>query len=264
MFSIYTSLYHVEKHNFPWQESIDNFVKFIEDDGELVIAINKSEDNTLNIIKNYVEKYKNVKIIETNFSYSDIEMDGKIKNAALQATTKDLKIQMDADEYVPLTQRQKWIEYGDELLKSPIECLMIPTLDLYGSKDRIKSNSQIGLKFRMHKKGLSRGVWKEARRGNHINTSMSDTCELLRQDGNLAYSQSVIPSIYLNPLFCSSLKDYIFTVHLGYLSMEHRININNKLWADHWQLRSGHQENVATKIEELANEPTIYHNLPIE
>lgn len=264
MFSIYTSLYHIEKHSFPWRESLENFVKFAGEDGEVVIAINKSEDNTLEIIKKFAAENPNVKIVETDYLYSNIEMDGLIKNAALQATTKPLKIQMDADEAFPLFLKDRWVEYGEELLKSPIQCLMIPSIDLFGSKDKIKANSQIGLKFRMHKGGLKRGVWKEARRGDKIDTSKSDTCEILLPNGDLPFCQSIVSPILLNPVFSSQLKDYLWTWHYGYLSLEHRININNKLWNEHWSLRSGRKENVATSIEELKDEPTIFHNLQLD
>jgi glycosyltransferase involved in cell wall biosynthesis len=264
MFSVYTSLYHIEKHSFPWRESLENFIKFVGEDGEVVIAVNKSEDNTLDIIKKFAAENPIVKIVETDYLYTNIEMDGLIKNAALQATTKSLKIQMDADEIFILSQRDKWIEYGNWLLKSKVEVLMIPTLDLYGSKDKIRANSQIGLKFRMHKGGLKRGVWKEARRGDRIDTSKSDTCEILTPNGDLPFCQGIVSPTLLNPLFSSQLKDYIYTAHLGYLSFEHRVNINNKLWNDHWKLRSGGHENVATSIDQLKNELVIAHNLPVE
>lgn len=264
MFSIYTSIYHIEKHNFPWRQSLENFIEFIGPDGELTIAINKSEDNTLQIIKDFVADKSNVKIIETSFGYDDIEMDGKIKNAALQATTKPVKIQMDADEIIPLSQKPKWEMYARELLKNQqIDCLMIPTLDIFGSMDKIRSDTQIGQKFRMHKEGFYRGVISSARRGDKIDTSMSDTCEIIDVNGNLARCSSFVSPIVLNPMFADQLSDYIFTVHLGYLSFEHRLNINNKLWSSHWRLRSGHEENVITSIDQLDKYPLIFHNLSL-
>jgi len=265
MFSIYTSLYHIEKHNFPWRQSLENFVQFTGPEGELVIAVNKSEDDTLQIIKDFAADKLTVKIIETSFKYDDIEMDGKIKNAALQETTKPVKIQMDADEIIPLSQKPKWEKYGRALLENPrIDCWMVPTLDIHGSMEKIRSDTQIGQKFRMHKEGFSRGVIRYARMGNKIDTSRSDTCELIDSYGDLARCISLVNPMVLNPMFADMLNDYIFTVHLGYLSFEHRININNKLWKGHWELRSGHQENVAIHENQLANIPTIFHNLPIQ
>jgi glycosyltransferase involved in cell wall biosynthesis len=263
MFSIYTSLYHIEKHSFPWRESLENFVQFAGDDSEVVVAVNKSEDNTLAIIKEFAAQNPTVKIVETNYSYDNIEMDGLIKNAALQACTKEIRIQMDADEAFYLPSRPKWVQYAEELLKSNIECLMLPTVDCFGAKDKIRADKNVGLKFRMHKKGLTRGVWKEAKRGDKINTSMSDTCELLRPNGDLAISSSIVSQTLLYPIFVPQLKDFIWTYHFGYLSFDQRVNINKKLWKSHWELRSGKREEVVTDIFELANVPTVAHNLPL-
>jgi glycosyltransferase involved in cell wall biosynthesis len=265
MFSVYTSLYHIEKHNFPWRQSLENFVEFIGPEGELTIAVNKSEDNTLQIIQEFAADKPNVKIIKTSFFYDDIEMDGKIKNAALQATTKPIKIQMDADEIIPLSQKPKWEVYARELLKNQqIDCWMIPTLDVYGSMDKIRSDTQIGQKFRMHKEGFFRGVINAARRGDKIDTSRSDTCELIDFNGDLARCVGFVHPMALNPMFADMLSDCIFTVHLGYLSFEHRINVNNKLWREHWELRSGRSENVVTKISQLQSANLIHHNLNLE
>lgn len=263
MFSVYTSLFNIEKHNFPWQKSLENFAQFCGETGEVVVAVNKSEDNTLQIIKDFAANNPNVKIVETSFRYDDIEMDGKIKNEALQATTKSVKVQMDADEYIPLLQKPKWEKYAKILLENPqIDCWMVPTLDVFGSMDKIRSDQQIGQKFRMHKEGFYRGVIRHAKRGDgKINTSMSDTCELIDMNGDLVRCSSFVHPMALNPMFADMLSDFIFTVHLGHLSFEHRLNINNKLWKEHWELRSGHTENVFTHKNQLDGLPTIFHNL---
>ena len=264
MFSIYTSLYHIEKHNFPWRLSLENFVKFAGLDGEVVIAVNKSEDNTLQIIREFAATHANVKIVETNFSYDNIEMDGKIKDAALQATTKPVKIQMDADEYIPLSNRPKWVDFAKQMMNSKADCLMIPSLDVFGDIKKIRANHQIGVKFRMHKDGFKRGVWKNAWKGLKFDTSMSDSCELLNQFDDLVQATYICDQMALHPLFCSNLVNLPYSIHLGYLSFEHRININKKLWGDHWRLRSGREENVITDKIMLENEMVIEHGLPLE
>jgi len=57
------------------------------------------------------------------------------------------------------------------------------------------------------------------------------------------------------------LDDYIYTVHSGYLTFEHRVNVNKAIWADHWSLRAGREADVTIDVEKLAKEPTIAHNL---
>jgi len=263
MFSIYTSLYHIEKHSFPWRPSLENFVSFVGPEGEVVVAVNKSEDNTLEIIKEFAAQNPTVKIVETNYEYSDITMDGKIRDAALQATTKPVKIQMDADEIIPLSNKAKWVEYANNLLNSKAVCFMIPSVDVYGSMDKIRANHPIGVKFRMHKEGFKRGVWKNAWRADKINTSLSDSCELLDQFDELIQGTHIVNQMDLHPLFCANLANFPYVLHLGYLSFEHRLNINNKLWKSHWELRSGRPENVITSKEVLDSEIVISHNLPI-
>lgn len=255
--SIYISLFNITKHSFPWQESLDNAAAFAE---EVVVAINTSEDDTFEVISSWAADKPHVKIIKTAFAYDDIEFDGKVKNAALQVCTKDILIQMDADEIIPLGQKKRWVAFANKLYLSNIECYMIPSVDLYGSRDDIR-NIPIGNKFRMHKQGFRRGVWAGGRLGDKIDTSKSDTCELINDKDHLVRCAHIVPEFALQPRFCAILDDYIYTVHLGYLSLQHRANINKALWADHWRLRSGHEENVETDVDKLAAEPIIKHNL---
>lgn len=264
MFSIYTSLYNIEKHNFPWKVSLENFVKFAGEEGEVVVAVNQSDDNTLQIIKDFAAENPTVKIVETKFAYNDITMDGKIKDAALQATTKPVKIQMDADEIFPLSLRNKWVEYANRLMNSKMDCLMVPSIDVFGDIKKIRSNHQIGVKFRMHKDGFKRGVWKHAWRGDKFDTSMSDSCELLTPFDDLVQGTQIVDQMALHPLFSCNLVNALYTIHLGYLDFNHRININNKLWKAHWELRSGREENVITNKSSLDNEIVIDHGLILE
>lgn len=257
--SAYISLFNVTKNSFPWQESLDSAAAFCE---EVVIAINQSEDDTVAVIRAWAADKPHVKIVETSFAYTDIEFDGKVKNAALQACTGDVLIQLDADEVLLLKQKPRWVAHARQLLNLNVDCYMIPSVDLYGDRSRMRKQP-IGVKFRMHKKGLRRGVWERAWRGDKIDTSMSDTCELLNQQGHLVRCLPVAPDFVLQPQFASQLDNYLYTIHLGYLSLEHRANINKVIWADHWRLRSGHEENVETEVDKLAAEPTIPHGLKL-
>lgn len=276
MFSIYTSAFLLNRNKFPFQESLLNFSKFAD---EVVIALNVphfdfkdkkrikfEDDGSEATLKAFIKdnSLTNVKIVITTFEFTDIEMDGKIKDAALQATKFDVKIQMDLDEIIPLSMKPKWVEYAKQMLANPLmNCLMIPTVDLYGARDKIKATQNIGLKFRMHKKGFRRGVWREAKFTDHIDTSKSDTCELIDYHGNLVQGWSIVSEMYLMPVLAGQLNDYIFTLHLGYVDLQHRLNINNAIWKEHWELRSGHKENVATNMEELKS-ATMNHRLILE
>lgn len=263
MFSIYFSAFNLIKNKFPYEENLKKALKFAD---EVVVAVNKSEDATISIIESYVVDYPNLKVIETSFSYDDIKFDGAIKNAALQATTQPIKIQMDLDEYIPLSQKTRWESYAKKLLNmSDIGCFLIPSIDLYGSRDKIRAHTDIGVKFRMHKSGYYRGIQKDAWVSNtRIRTDLSDTTELIDSNGNVVSAIRIAPKESHIPFLASSLQDYLYTIHEGYLSFEHRVNINKEVWAKAWKDRSGRDENTPTNIRELEGAETTFHNLKLE
>ncbi len=262
MFSIYFSAFNLIKNKFPFGTNVGKACDFAD---EVVIAVNKSEDDTLLFLTAMAIEYPKIKIVETNFSYDDIRFDGAIKNAALQATTQPVKIQMDLDEYIPLSQKKRWEYWGNKLLDAPhVQCFMIPSIDLYGAKDSIKAGADIGLKFRMHKAGLHRGIMKDAWVGSHILTNRSDTTELIDDHGQIPHCMRIAPAEFHNSILAFGLQDYPYTIHEGYLSFEHRVNINKAVWAKAWRDRSGHDEDTPTEIRQLAHVPTTKHGLPLE
>ena len=106
MFSIYHSAFNLIKHGFVgWENSVKNSCRFAD---EVIIAVNTSTDETKEKIAECLSEFSNWRIIDTDFSYQDPWLDGKIKNEALQACTQDFKIQLDLDEYIPLWQKPLW------------------------------------------------------------------------------------------------------------------------------------------------------------
>lgn len=262
MFSIYFSAFNLIKNNFPYETNLRKACAFAE---EVVVALNTSEDGSLEALQKIAAECPNLKIIQTSFSYDDIRFDGAIKNAALQATTQPVKIQMDLDEYIPLSQKDRWIQYGNKLLElNGIQCLLIPSIDLYGSTETIKAVSEIGNKFRMHKAGLYRGITRSAWVGDKIRTDISDTTELIDANGDLVPSIRIAPIENHSPILSFSLKDFIYTVHEGYLSFEHRANINKNVWAKAWKDRSGRDENTPTNPDSLKGVQVVKHNLKLD
>jgi hypothetical protein len=244
MFSIYTSAFNLIKNKFNYKFHIQNFSQFAD---EVVIAINTSEDNSVNEVRDFIiENCDNVYVLETNFSYDDPLLDGKIKNAALQATNQDLKIGLDMDEYIPLWQRYIWENIGNQLMYSPAKSVMIPSINLY--KDN-KHYFSITPKWYMHKKGLHRGAVNFAKKNDGtIDTSKSDTCELIDTDGNLTYS--IQTSFDIESL---RTKNYPFVVHTGYMNLGNRILRNNNFWEKHWKIESG-GESPKHKVHQSMND----------
>jgi hypothetical protein len=255
MISIYSSAFNLVKNKFDYEPSITNFCNFAD---EVVIAVNTSEDDTFDQLTKYSLAYTNLKIISCDYSYSDPLLDGKIKNHALQNTTQEIKISLDMDEYIPYWQKSMWFKLSAELLNDSVSCYMIPSINLY--KD-MNHYSSISSKWYLHKSGLYRGAVNFAKKQDGtIDTSKSDSCELLDINNNLVASRSIQASIEdLRSRF------YPFVVHTGYANLHNRIIRNNNFWQKHWLTESGGvlpPHKVHSSLDEF-NEPHYEHGLSI-
>lgn len=264
-FSIYSSAFNLIKNNFDYRGAIKNFTSFAE---EVVIAVNSSEDDTFRVLSNFQIDFPNLKIISCNFSYDDPLLDGKIKNFALQNTVNKWKIGLDLDERIPIRHKDLWVMLANRMDSMDIDSWMIPSLNLWGSIYEIKEKvgENLGTKWYLHRDGLQRGAVNFARNPDGtVDTSRSDTCELIDSDGNLVKSVNLIQSIP------KSIEDYLFFLenqatfvyHLGYASYEDRVMRNKNFWKKHWKTESGGKEpnhKVHMDSSEF-KEKTVRHNL---
>ena len=269
MFSIYSSAFNLVKNHFDYKNALDNFCAFAD---EVVIAVNTSADNTLIVLNELCLVYSNLVIIATDFSYEDPLLDGKIKNAALQATTQRVKIGLDMDERIPLRHKDRWKFYGNSFgFRMDIDCIMIPSINLYGSFYTIKRalKDNLGTKWYMHKSGLYRGPVNYARLSDGtVDTASSDTCELIYENGALVKSDTLLRYADI-----CSLKNYldwiektgIFVYHLGYANFNERVLRNENFWHKHWRVESGGKapkHHVHMSVDEFESD-LIEHNLPL-
>lgn len=260
--SIYTSAFNIQKCKFNFSFFLK---KALSIGDEIVISVNKSEDNTLEILKSFEDQFSNeLKIIETDYSYNDPLLDGKCKNNALQHTKFDCKLQLDLDEYIPHRFKPYLLDLYDQFLKDKYDAVMLPVIDLYKDKKICRS---VGQKWYLHKPGFFRGPVNFGKLNNgHVDVNKSDTCELIDKEGNLVQSFMV-----LNPQDSIDTKleilrnhHYIpFIVHTGYLDLQNRIHRNKEFWATHWSIEAGKHIQIPTNISEIDNYPTIEHNLNI-
>jgi len=280
MFSVYTQAYNISKYNIDVKGALINFLKFLESDDEIVIAYNSIYeridcDPDYKVLNEQIKDAKseiggdcaNVKVVQSKFVYDDPEFDGKVKNAALQATTEKVKIQMDIDERFDIKQKDMWRKILGPDLADPkrggVFCYLIPTIDLWGDASKIRKNVNIGTKFRIHNGPCRRGVpnWAYNEDGT-INTEKSDTTEPIDKKGFLVDSNYLIPPSLLTPETVDRLPFY--TIHLGYLNFEYREKID-EFWNPHWALRNGNKkQDPKQTIEKLAGEEVIDHNLKFE
>jgi hypothetical protein len=259
--SIYTSAFNIVSSNFDIYKYIIHAVNMAD---EVVIAVNTSKDNTLDVLESYKSDHNSIKLIQTDFSYSDPLLDGKIKNEALQATTGDLKIQLDLDEYIPLENKKDWLRVGNLFLKSGYKAIMIPVIDLYKDTDHIKN---LGTKWYMHTPGLYRGVVNFGKLENgHVDIEKSDTTELIDSEGNLVDSTYLIdPKLPIDyKLKLIKNLNLPFVVHTGYLDLENRIHRNKTFWKSHWETEAGKEVNIPLEVSQLENELYIEHKLNID
>lgn len=261
--SAYCSAFNVHANGLDWEAGLRAALAFFD---QVVVAVNTSTDDTLATLQGVAATEPRLKVVTTDYAYTDIEFDGKVKDAALQACDGEVLVQLDLDERITLNQRALWRHYAAHLLTLPeVDCFMIPTVDLWGSMDTIRADAHIGSKFRMHKRGLHRGVLPEAwlPGHTHFRTDMSDSTELLRPDNTLARAMQVVPYHLCHPAMTSLLNGWPYTVHYGYLSFDQRVRVNKAIWARHWEERSGRPENVAVDRAALEGYPVIRHQLDL-
>lgn len=257
-YSIYASCFNINKNNFHyWQTTIPKWIDFIDDgsNGEIIIAVNRDEDETVKTLKSNF--YNKINIIETNFEYEDYAFDGKIKNAALENCKNEICISLDLDEY-PSPNKESWNNIANQFFNSSYEAVFIPVIDLCKDINHYKS---IGVKWYMHKQGLHRGVWENAKLSNgKIDVKRSDTCELLNHNNQLCLATPLCQNISMSKIKEHNLP---FIVHLGWLNWEDRKNQNNT-WQPVWSNRAGYEVKDIIHEKSLFDKIEVFkHNLKI-
>lgn len=265
MFSIYTSAFNLIKNKFDYESALENFCAFAE---EVVVAVNISEDNTFEVLSELKSKYPNLNVIRTSFPYDNVLWDGNIKNAALQATTQEFKINLDMDERVPLRHKDKWVNMAYSLRFSEFDAFLIPSLNAWGSFHTIKDSLEENFKFKwyLHKGGLFRGVVNFAKLpGGKIDITKSDSCELIDSEGNLAKSGRLSTNVRSLDEWLSFIDNNVFVYHLGYVNFSER-ELRNKFWEPRWSEKIGGAElpkNIVYSLEEMKEQNIRDHNLKL-
>jgi len=257
--SIYSTAFNIVKNNFNYQDAIKNFLYYAD---EVCLAINKSEDNSLEVVSQYVKDNNlNVKIVDTSFSYDDPFCYGKIVNSALQACTGDICILQDLDERFG-GNKDTLIKVSEQFLKiNMVQALFVPVINLYGDFYHYKD---ISFKWYIHKKGLYRGAVnfgiKDNGRPDYNKTS---TDELIDKDSQLVPTLNIVQATnYKNPY------DYIkdnnpFVYHLGYTNFDDRVK-RNVFWKSFWEKATGGDSNThSLNKNDLHQDGLIPTNLPL-
>ena len=254
--SQYVAGWNLVKNNFDIQDYLDNAFYYAD---EVVVALNTSDDNSLEALNQYKDSFgRNLKIVTTNFSYEDPFCYGKIVNAALQACSGDVLCLRDFDERNG-GDLDTFRNINEIFLKNPEQALFAPVINLYGSYD---SYIDCNRKWYFHKRGFFRGAvnfgLKADGRPDYNKTS---TDELIDSDGNLVAAVNL--ATMDNPLLYMQ-HGWPFVYHLGYVDFNERVKRNNEFWIPFWEKATGgDKNNHATDTEQLEKRESFKHGLPL-
>jgi len=240
MISVYTTAFNIVKGGFDLSSALRNF-SLVGD--EIVIGTINNEDDTMGVLESFKDLYP-IKIIQTEYDAKTFAVDGKLKEAALQACSGDFCLQLDADERVG--NPDAWNDFisSEEslshLLGHEADSIMLPVVNLYRD---INSYKDINRKWYFHKKDskskgrLHRGIVSFARLPNgKFDKEKSDGCELLYGDGSLV---STIAFKSMETVEEISAANIPFVVHLGYLDLARRDALNKNFWDYTWASYGG-------------------------
>lgn len=261
-YSIYSAAYNLNKMTFDWKPVLENWCRFLGPQGEIVIAVNTSEDDTYDALLKHAwdlrTRYPSAvewRIFKTDIPYTDRAFDGKIKDAALKMCRERYAILLDFDEVIPLWSRNAWASAVGQLEHNrySYEALLIPSIDLFHDNHHMKS---LGAKWYLHANSphLGRGpVGFAKREDGTVDITKSDTTELIvTKTGELAKYVPV-----LEPRFSDDIRlDYLkmghipVVYHLGWLNKDQRLR-QSAFWAPVWNLREGAEVETAKTMDDL-------------
>ena len=252
MISLYTTAFNLGNFEFSIEDALSNWFYYVD---EVVISTLASQVEEIKNRVTHTVFADSVKVVSTDLNTEeDLYWDGKLKNAALERCNHDVVIQVDLDERIS-GEKAAFNKLVTEINCHDFPCsIMLPTIDLYEDLDHCVN---IGHKWYLHRKdGTYRGAVNFAKRGDGtFDPEKSDTCELIDEKGNL------IPCIGRVPLAQEGAK----IIHLGYLSLEHKNNINKNFWGAIWNYRKTGENKKDFKPKkitrgDLRKKP---HNLPM-
>ena len=226
MISLYTTAFNLGNFGFSLEDALSNWLYYVD---EVVISTLTSQ---VEEIKNEVKETgfdDSVKIVAPDLNINeDLYWVGKLKDASLKKCTHDVVIQADFDERISGS-KESLHELAKEINIHDFSCsIMLPTIDLY---EDLNHYMTIGSKWYLHtRRGTNRGAVNFGiKEDGSIDPKKSDTCELIDTEGNLIPCIGRIEFNEKDPKI----------IHLGYLNLNTRNEINKNFWSQMWRLRTG-------------------------
>ena len=252
MISLYTTIFNIQNFDFNLKEVFSNWFYYVD---EVVISTLESQVKEINKEVNKTAFSDSVKIVSTALNPDkDLYWDGKLKNAGLKACSYNSVIQVDLDERISGS-KYTLKELIEEINKHDFPCsIMLPTIDLY---EDVHSFVNIGYKWYIHTRdGANRGAVNfSLNKDGTFDPEKSDTCELIDDKGQLIPCIGRVSFAEHDPKI----------IHLGYLNLEDKNNINKNFWGKIWHKRKTGIDSPDFEPEEVkSGDPRKQpHNLPI-
>jgi hypothetical protein len=227
--SAYTTIFNLKNIQLSIIDALDNWFYYFD---EVIISTLTKDVNEINEeIKNY-KFFDKIKIVDIDIDFNNLFWDGILKNNGLQNCSNEIVFQIDLDERV--SGNKEFLENLYNILISQNKpcSLMLKTIDLFDDLDHYKN---IGQKWYIHtKKDCYRGAVNFAKINDKLfDPEKSDTCELIDQEGNL-----------IDCLGCVNItNDSIKIIHLGFLDLNRRSNLNKTFWKNIWSERKSLSQN---------------------
>lgn len=256
--SIYTTAWNAIKYGFDYKDALDNWALYADD---ISVAVGPSMDDTLDAFLAYAkEKNYPVSIVTPDFKTDDPFFYGKMENAALQNCKGDILVQQNLDERW-CGDKDKLLLLGEHLKLDQFDAYFIPTIDLYGAKEKF---SHIGAKWYIHRRGLYRGaVHFGIKDGGLPDYHKTSTDELIDKDKNLVRTVELCRGRDIETVQKYVATGMPYTFHLGYLSLKDRAE-RAVWWKAFWEKATGGDENShQTSVEELLKRASEDHDLPL-
>ena len=250
--SAYTTAFNLKDYPFDWRASLKNYLYYCD---EVIVAIPFQDSGSAELIS---ESFPDEKRLFVYIAQTD-DVDGGLKNEALQRCVHDTCLQMDLDEQI-YGGKEAWSWVIDFLQNEPYDCLMLPVLNLFHDVNHYKD---IGFKFRLHKRVgrdgryLRRGIVNFAKnKDGTFDPTKSDSTELIDSHGNLAIATMIQTSDTLAWFKLGNPS----VIHYGYVDFKARCQVNKNVWHQVWKDR-GAKDLPALEQSELNKIPYYEHGL---
>ena len=252
MISLYTTAFNLNNFDFCFKEVFENWFYYVD---EVVVSTLEDQVQEIKAEINKTTFSDRIKIVSTDLDPNkDLYWDGKLKDAGLKACSHNSVIQLDLDERISGS-KYTFKDLFLEINKHDFPCsIMLPTIDLY---EDVHSFVNIGYKWYIHTRdGTNRGAVNfSLKKDGTFDPEKSDTCELIDDNGHLIPCIGRVSFAEHDPKI----------IHLGYLNLEDKNNINKNFWGKIWHKRKTGIDSPDFEPEEVkSGDPRKQpHNLPI-